>query len=94
MRTAVAEGHCGITGKAKDEMAGVAGHGFQYLCEENNYIDAEGKRSWNSTFVGYFPVENPRYSIICTIVTERTKNSYPGNELPAKIVSEIYDALH
>ena len=94
MRTAVAEGHCGITGKAKDEMAGVAGHGFQYLCEENNYIDAEGKRSWNSTFVGYFPVENPRYSIICTIVTKRTNNSYPGNELPAKIVSEIYDALH
>lgn len=97
MRNAVRTGSSGVTGKAKEQIAGLAGHGFQYLSDsyhdDKGYTTADGKRRWNSSFVGYFPADNPKYSIICTIVTYRTKKEYPGNDLPAKIVSEIYNAL-
>lgn len=91
MRKTVLSRNSGITGKAKDGIAGIAGHGLQYF--DGGYITAEGERRWNSTFVGYFPVDNPKYSIICTLVTYKTKNVYSGNGLPSKIVSEIYEKI-
>lgn len=40
-----------------------------------------------------FPASDPKYSIICTIFTYKTDKQYPGNDIPAKIVSEIYNNL-
>lgn len=98
MRYAVQTGNCGIIGKAKGEIAGLAGHSLHYLGQESDpdsggYITTDGKSRWNSSFVGYFPVSDPKYSIICTIVTYKTDKQYLGNDIPAKIVSEIYNNL-
>lgn len=91
MRRAVVDGYSGLSGKAKEDLAGMAGHGIYY--SDGEYMAADGKQRWNSTFVGYFPADNPKYSIICTIVTYKTKGTYPGDQLPAKIVSEIYESM-
>ena len=98
MRYAVQTGNCGIIGKAKGEIAGLAGHSLHHLGldsdpDSGGYITTDGKSRWNSSFVGYFPVSDPKYSIICTIVTYKTDKPYPGNDIPAKIVSEIYNSL-
>lgn len=98
MRYAVQTGNCGIIGKAKGEIAGLAGHSLHHLGldsdpDSGGYITTDGKSRWNSSFVGYFPVSDPKYSIICTIVTYKTDKQYLGNDIPAKIVSEIYNNL-
>ena len=99
MRYAVVSGNSGIQGNAKEEMSGLAGHSLQYLDGRDRdgglggYITSDGRSRWNSSFVGYFPASDPRYSIICTIVTYKTDKQYPGNDIPAKIVSDIYNSL-
>lgn len=98
MRYSVQTGNCGIIGKAKGEIAGLAGHSLHHLGldsdpDSGGYITTDGRSRWNSSFVGYFPVSDPKYSIICTIVTYKTDKQYPGNDIPAKIVSDIYNSL-
>lgn len=58
------------------------------------YQDRKGRRKYRGTFVGFFPAEQPKYSIICLI------DSYPGNETfyggttPAMVVREIVDNIY
>lgn len=92
-------GNCGICGLAKDNMAAISGHALYYLepwlrsGSTDGYVSSDGESRWNSSCVGYFPVDNPQYSIICTIVTYKTDKQYPGNDIPAKNVSDIYNNL-
>ncbi len=99
MRYAAVSGNCGICGLAKDNMAAISGHALYYFGpwlrsgSTDGYVSSDGESRWNSSCVGYFPVDNPQYSIICTIVTYKTDKQYPGNDIPAKIVSDIYNNL-
>ena len=58
------------------------------------YQDRKGRRKYRGTFVGFFPAEQPKYSIICLI------DSYPGNETfyggttPAMVVREVVDNIY
>ena len=100
-RYAVMSGKSGVVGKAKYDICGLAGHALNYLgyserfdtSASGGYITDNGLAQWNSSFVGYFPASDPKYSIICTIVTYKTDKQYFGNDIPAKIVSDIYNSL-
>lgn len=92
MRFAVDSGYSGITGLAKEKISGLSGYAFHYHTK-NGYVMDDGSSCWDSSFVGYFPYDNPKYSVICTIITSNTKHQYPGNGIPAQIVSDIYSAL-
>lgn len=46
------------------------------------------------TFVGFFPAESPRYSVICAVFGPYGgRRTYDGGDLPAKTVSRMIDNL-
>lgn len=52
----------------------------------NPYQDSEGRRQYSSTFAGFFPADNPRYSIICVLFTKPTHKPLYGSQLPTETV--------
>ena len=58
------------------------------------YVNEEGYRKYQATFVGFFPADEPKYSAIVTVYTGLTKsNGYGGGNHPAKVFGEIVDNL-
>ncbi|MFA5418480.1 MAG: penicillin-binding protein [Bacteroidales bacterium] len=51
------------------------------------------KKNYNATFVGYFPAENPIYSII-VVVNNPSAGKYYGGSVAAPIFKEIADNLY
>ena len=52
-----------------------------------------GNRRYNATFVGYFPADHPRYSII-VVVNEPTENGYYGALVSGPVFKEIADKIY
>ncbi len=79
---------------AKCSVAGKTGTSFGTF-ENGKYIDANGRRKYQGTLVGFFPAEDPQYSIICTVYSKPTRKSFQGGDIPAKairtVIDEIYD---
>ena len=55
------------------------------------YQDREGRRRYQATFVGYFPADNPKYTVLTTLYTVLSKETYYGGTLPAYTTAEIVD---
>ena len=50
------------------------------------YKDSEGRMQYSSTFAGFFPADNPRYSIICVLFTKPTHKPLYEGKLPTETV--------
>ena len=57
------------------------------------YQDSEGRRQYSSTFAGFFPAENPQYSIICVLFTKPTHKPLYGGTLPTEIVKSFVENM-
>ena len=57
------------------------------------YHDKEGRRKYAATYVGYFPLEDPEYSAICVLFSEKTKQSFYSGSLPAILVRDFVNRL-
>lgn len=85
--------------KAKCVVAGKTGTARMVLDKEERkgskdpYQDAEGRRKYQATFVGFFPADNPQYTAIVTIYTRPTKKGIYGGAIPAMTFREIVDHL-
>lgn len=80
---------------AKCHVAGKTGTSFAVIGTPTKpYEDDKKRKAYQGTFVGYFPAENPRYSIICCIFTKPTDKSYQGGGIPAKTVREVVDKIY
>lgn len=55
------------------------------------YKDAEGRKQYQGTFVGFFPADTPKYTAIVTIWSKPTLQSFHGGTLPALVMKEIVD---
>ncbi len=76
--------------KLKNRWYKIAGKtGTAQISEGAGY---HGKRRYNATFVGYFPADHPRYSII-VVVNEPTENGYYGALVSGPVFKEIADKL-
>ena len=51
------------------------------------------ERHYRSTFVGYFPADKPKYSII-VVVSDPKKNGYYGGEVSAPVFRAISDRIY
>ncbi|MFM7021975.1 MAG: penicillin-binding protein [Flavobacteriales bacterium] len=51
------------------------------------------ERHYRSTFVGYFPADKPKYSII-VVVSDPRKNGYYGGEVSAPVFKAISDRIY
>jgi cell division protein FtsI (penicillin-binding protein 3) len=66
--------------------------GTAQMAIKGSYKD-KGKVSYQASFAGYFPAENPKYS--CIVVVNAPSNSvYYGNLVAGPIFKEISDKVH
>ncbi len=61
--------------------------------EQNPYEDSEGRYQSAATCAGFFPADNPQYSIICTLFSYPCQRTYDGNGLPTAVVTNIIDNI-
>ena len=77
---------------AKCTVAGKTGTSFATF-PGGKYSDAQGRRKYQGTFVGFFPAEDPQYSIVCCVYSKPTRHQYQGGGIPAATVREVVDRL-
>lgn len=53
----------------------------------------DGKKKQQGTFVGFFPAEDPQYSIICTVYSYLSNKDFYGGTIPAATVRSIVDNI-
>ena len=57
------------------------------------YKDSEGQMQYSSTFAGFFPADNPKYSIICVLFTKPTHKPLYGGKRPTEIVKSFVETM-
>ena len=57
------------------------------------YQDSEGRRQYSGTFAGFFPADNPRYSVICVLFTKPTHKPLYGGKLPTETVKSFVENM-
>ena len=77
---------------AKCTVAGKTGTSFATF-ESGQYSDREGRHKYQGTFVGFFPAEDPQYSIVCSVYSKPTRRQYQGGGIPARTVRTVVDHL-
>ena len=83
----------------KCNVAGKTGTSFGTFPKDERgssaYEDKNGRRKYQGTFVGYFPAESPKYSVICSIYTDPVGHSsaHQGGGIPAKAVKMLIDGI-
>ncbi len=55
--------------------------------------DSDGNKSYQASFVGYFPADNPKYSCI-VVISSPTEISYYGNSVAGPVFKAIADKLY
>ena len=58
------------------------------------YHDPMGRKKNQGTFVGFFPADNPKYTILVTVYSYLSGRNFYGGTLPALAVREIVDKLY
>ena len=77
---------------AKCTVAGKTGTSFATF-PNGQYSDRDGRKKYQATFVGFFPAEDPQYSIVCAVYSRPTKTHYQGGGIPARTVRTVVDHL-
>lgn len=84
----------GTAKNIKNPQYKIAGKtGTAQIANTNQGYGEDGNRSYKASFVGYFPADNPKYSIIVVINKPRKGYIY-GSELAAPVFKEISDYIY
>ena len=78
---------------AKCSVAGKTGTSFGTYAN-GQYQDAQGRRKYQGTFVGFFPAEAPQYSVICMVYSKPTSRQFQGGGIPARVIRTVIDKLY
>lgn len=78
---------------AKAQIAGKTGTSFATF-EDGRYSDGSGARKYQGTFVGFFPADNPKYSVICCVYSKPTHHQYQGGGIPARTIKTLVDNIY
>lgn len=57
------------------------------------YQDAQGRRQYAGTFVGFYPADQPQYTLMCVLFTKPTHNMLYGGGKPALIAGELIENI-
>ena len=76
-------GVTGKTGTAYMTLSNTPEKGY------DGYHDAEGRRRYVASYVGYFPSEAPEYSIICVVFSKLMKGSFYALTVPTHVVMDF-----
>lgn len=70
-------------------VAGMSGNSREI--QSYGYVDEHGRTSYQSSFAGFFPAEDPQYSIICMVYSDPVKGSIPTAGIPQQAVRTVVD---
>jgi cell division protein FtsI (penicillin-binding protein 3) len=86
--------------KAKLHIAGKTGTARAVLMRDENpnpkdpYVDKYGRHKFQGTFVGFFPAEQPKYTLLITVYSYPSHANYYGGDKPARAYREIVDQIY
>ena len=80
---------CGKTGTAQVVLTPEERKG-----SSDPYHDTMGRKKNQGTFVGFFPSEDPKYTILVTVYSYLSGKSFYGGTMPALAVREIVDKIY
>jgi len=80
---------CGKTGTARVVLTPEERNGSR-----DPYQDNAGRKKNQGTFVGFFPADNPKYTILVTMYSYLSTKSFYGGTMPALAVREIVDKIY
>lgn len=78
--------------KSPYKIAGKTGTA-QIARGKHGYKDENARKTYRASFVGYFPADNPKYSII-VVVNSPSNSVYYGNLVAGPIFKEIADKIY
>ncbi len=78
---------------AKCAVAGKTGTSFGTY-EGGKYSDESGRRKYQGTFVGFFPADAPKYSVICTVFSRPTRKQFQGGGIPARAIKTLVNEMY
>ena len=84
---------------AKCKVAGKTGtayivlEGKEKIGAKGAYEAADGRRRSQGTFAGFFPAEDPKYSMIVAVYTDLMRGSEGGGGRPARVFKQIVNEL-
>ena len=79
------DARCTVAGKTGTSFGTYAG---------GSYRDESGRRKYQGTFVGFFPAEDPRYSVICTVFSKPTSKQFQGGGIPARAIKSLVNGIY
>lgn len=97
LKTVTAEGTGARLKNARCNVAGKTGTAWVVMDPKYTggrggiYIDGDGRKQYQGTFVGFYPADQPKYTAIVTIWSKPTSQSFHGGTLPALAMKEIVD---
>ena len=81
------------------EVAGKTGTAWIYLegddaiGKQSPYIAADGSRKYQASFAGFFPADDPKYSMIVVAYTDRVHKIEGGGGSPARVFRDIVNDI-
>ncbi|MCR5327142.1 MAG: hypothetical protein K6E37_10425 [Bacteroidales bacterium] len=86
----------GTAKRLKDARCAVAGKtGTSFgTYQGGGYTDSSGKRKYQGTFVGFFPADDPKYSVICTVFSKPTNKQFQGGGIPARAIKSLVGGIY
>ena len=101
LRSVVEEGTATRLKGAKLAVAGKTGTAQVVLTPEERgagnrdpYHDLSGRKKNQGTFVGFFPADDPKYTILVTVYSYLSGRSFYGGTIPALAIREIVDKIY
>jgi cell division protein FtsI (penicillin-binding protein 3) len=88
LRDAVAKGVCKNLDSDKITISGYA------ATTQINYSDGDGALKYASSFVGYFPSDKPKYTILVYITNPNTAKGYYGSVVAGTVVKGIGESIN
>ncbi len=67
--------------------------GTAQIAFDGRYIDAGGYRKHQASFAGFFPSDDPKYSIIVVLYTNKTRANFYGGAWAAPVFKQVADYI-
>lgn len=87
LRDAVSKGFCKIVDSDKVTISGYA------ATTQINYSEGDGTLKYASSFVGYFPSDKAKYTILVYITNPNTAKGYYGSVVAGNVVKSIAEKI-
>ena len=100
LKDVVLEGTAKRVKSAKCPVAGKTGTARMLVTYEHNgkqftaYQDDKGQKRHQGSFVGFFPADEPRYTVMVVVYSKLSTADFYGGSIPADVFREIVNSIY